>query len=118
MPTLQPGQLAHINIFTPKPGMMDDFINAQLQGLPTFGEIPGSRGSLFYRAKDDSHVILISLFEDEAAHRRFMDTPAFHHHRQRLMPLLEGTKPGYYTLTYSRDGAPEEDSLTIAGAAE
>src|SRR5260370_16749026 len=99
MPTLQPGQLAHINIFTPKPGMMDDFINAQLQGLPTFGEIPGSRGSLFYRAKDDSHVILISLFEDEAAHRRFMDTPAFLHPPHRLMQLLPRTNPRLFPLT-------------------
>src|SRR5258708_29137857 len=115
MPTLQPGQLAHINIFTPKPGMMDDFINAQLQGLPTFGEIPGSRGSLFYRAKDDSHVILISLFEDEAAHRRFMDTPAFHHHRPRLMQLLQGTKPRYYTLSYSPDRAPGAECRTTPG---
>src|SRR5258708_12616027 len=99
MPTLQPGQLAHINIFTPKPGMMDDFINAQLQGLPTFGEIPGSRGSLFYRAKDDSHVILISLFEDEAAHRRFMDTPALHHHPHPLLQPLETPQPVYSTPT-------------------
>jgi heme-degrading monooxygenase HmoA len=118
MPTQKPGQLAHINIFTPKPGRMDDFINAQLQGLPTLGDIPGSQGSLFYRANDDSHAILIALFEDEASHRRFMETPAFHRHRERLMPLLEGTRPGFYTLTYSREDAPERDKLTIAGAAE
>jgi quinol monooxygenase YgiN len=117
MPTQKPGQLAHINIFTPKPGMMDEFINAQLQGLPTLGDIPGSRGSLFYRARDDSHAILIGLFEDEASHRRFMETQAFQRHRERLMPLLEGTRPGFYTLTYFRDGASEQESLTTAGAA-
>jgi hypothetical protein len=46
-----------------------------------------------------------------------METPAFQRHRERLMPLLEATRPGCYTLTYFRD-APENDTRTIAGAAE
>ena len=100
--------LAHINIFTPKPGLMDEFIAIQLQGLPALA-VPGSRGSRLYRAKDDGRAILIAYFEDEAAHRHFMESAAFRRHRERLLPLLENTTPGYFTLVYSREGTSEEE---------
>jgi quinol monooxygenase YgiN len=109
-------QLAHINIFTPKAGMMEQFIAAQLEGVPALGEIPGARGSWLYRANDDGHAILIALFESEAAHRRFMETPAFQQHRDRLRPLLDGTAPGFYTLVYTRDGAPATEAVASAAA--
>jgi quinol monooxygenase YgiN len=109
-------RLAHINIFTPKPGTMEQFIASQIQGLPAFGEIPGSLGSWLYRANNDQHAILIALFESEAAHRRFMETPAFQQHRERLRPLLDGTAPGYYTLVYSRDSAPANEGSASAAA--
>jgi hypothetical protein len=76
-PTTQQGPLAHINIFTPKPGMMDEFVTVQLQGLASLGDIAGSRGSRMFRANDNRHAILIALFVDEASHRRFMASPAF-----------------------------------------
>jgi len=99
--------LAHINIFTPKPGQMEEFITLQLNGIPLL-TVPGSRGSRMYRSKDDQRAILIAFFDDEAAHRRFMETEAFQRHRERLLPLLENTTPGYFTLVYSREGASEE----------
>ncbi|HET7086053.1 MAG TPA: antibiotic biosynthesis monooxygenase family protein [Rhizomicrobium sp.] len=105
--------LAHINIFTPKPGLMEEFIAVQLKGLPAL-TVPGSQGSRLYRAKDDKRAILIAFFEDEAAHRKFLETPAFQRHRERLLPLLENATPGYFTLAYSRDSAPEEMELSAA----
>ena len=96
-------QFAHINVFTPRPGLMEDFVIAHLEGLPGFGDVPGSRGSRLYRANDDRNLILISFFENEAAHTRFTETPAFQQHRTRLRPFLEGTAPNYYTLIHSED---------------
>jgi quinol monooxygenase YgiN len=111
MTTPQKPQLVHINIFTPKPGMMDEFIAAQLEGLPALGDTSGSFGSRLYRAGDDSNAILVALFEDEEAHRRFMETEAFHRHRDRLRPLLESTTPAYYTLVYVRDSVTPDKAL-------
>ena len=113
----QKGQLAHINVFTPKPGMLDEFIATQLDGASTLGEIPGFRGSRLYRATDGSHAIQIAYFDDEGAHRRFMQTPEFQRQRQKLLPLLEGANPGFYTLVSVRDEGPNAESLAIAGAA-
>jgi heme-degrading monooxygenase HmoA len=103
MPSAEPQQLVHINIFKPLAGKLDEFIATHLDGLAALGDIPGSRGSRLYRANDGSQAILIALFDDEESHRRFMETPAFHRHRQRILPLVEKTTPGYYTLVYSRD---------------
>lgn len=94
---------AHINVFTPKPGMMETFIQTQLAGLPSLGDIPGSKGSRLYRAQDDKAAILIAFFESKEAHARFSESPAFLQHRQNLLPLLEGTSPGYYTLVRAED---------------
>ena len=105
MSTLKPSQLAHINVFTPKAGLMDEFMAVQLRGLPGLGPVSGSRGSWLFRAADDRDAILIALFDDEASHRRFMQSPAFQPHRERLLPLLQSTGPAYYTLAYVGQGA-------------
>ena len=110
-------QFAHINIFAPKPGMLEQFITTWLQGVSSLGDIPGSRGSRLYRANDDRNAILISFFDSEAAHRRFRETPAFHQLRQRLLPLLEGTAPGYYSLIHSQDRAFEQGQPAANSAA-
>jgi quinol monooxygenase YgiN len=105
MTKLKPSQLAHINVFTPKPGLMDEFMAVQLRGLPGLADVAGSRGSWLFRACDDGDVILVALFDDEASHKRFMQTPAFQEHRERLLPLLQRTGPAYYTLAYVGRGA-------------
>lgn len=105
MTKLKPSQLAHINVFTPKPGLMDEFMAVQLRGLPALGEVAGSRGSWLFRACDDRDAVLVALFDEEASHQRFMQTPAFKEHRERLLPLLKSTGPAYYTLAYVGRGA-------------
>lgn len=107
MTKLKPSQLAHINVFTPKPGLMDEFMAVQLRGLPGLADVAGSRGSWLFRACDDRDAVLVALFDDEAAHRRFMQTPQFQQHRERLLPLLQSTGPAYYTLAYVAGAAAE-----------
>ncbi len=107
MTTSQKRPLIQINIFTPKPGMMDAFVAAQLQGLPSLGNAPGARGSQWYRANDDRNVVAVAYFDDEDALRRFTETAAFAKHRQRLLPLIEGTAPAFYTLIYTGAGSEQ-----------
>ncbi|HEY4081177.1 MAG TPA: antibiotic biosynthesis monooxygenase family protein [Burkholderiaceae bacterium] len=96
-------EFAHINIFTPKPGMMEAFIQTQIEGLPGLGDVPGLKGSRLYRASDDKAAIQLAFFESEEAHARFRASPAFLQHRDKLLPLLEGTSPGYYQLVRAVD---------------
>jgi quinol monooxygenase YgiN len=117
MTTQTRGPVALINVFTPKPGMMDAFIAAQLDGLPALGQIAGSLSSRLYRAADDRNAILIGFFEDEDAQRRFAESAAFQAHRQRLLPLLEGASPGFYTLVYARGANPSHVGAPETAAA-
>lgn len=96
-------RLVLLNVFRPKPGMMEAFIEGQLGGLPRFGHVAGLVRSHLYRAHDDRDAILVSEWESEAAQRVFAETPAFHEHRARLQPLLDGASPGLYTLVYERN---------------
>lgn len=96
-------RLVLMNVFRPKPGMMEAFIEGQLEGLPGFGHVPGLIRSHLYRANDDRDAVLVSEWESEAAQRLFAESPAFHEHRARLQPLLDGASPAFYTLAYERN---------------
>ena len=94
--------LFHINGFTPKPGRLDDFITAQLEGVPRLGEIRGLNESRFYRAEDGSRAMILAGFDSVEAHRAFQNSAAFQTERARLLPLIESTEPGFYRLIHNR----------------
>ena len=95
--------LFNINVFTPKPGRLDDFIAAQLAGVPRLGEIRGLRESRLYRAEDGSRAILMAGFDSAEAFRTFQGSAAVQAQRAELLPLIESTAPGLYRLIHDRD---------------
>jgi len=103
----KPDPIIHVTVFEPRPGQMDPFIARQTEGLPRFGVIPGWRGSTLYRDRDGRKAILVTVWDDETAHRSFTETDAFRNHREGLIPLLEGASGGFYDPVYRR--APAED---------
>jgi heme-degrading monooxygenase HmoA len=102
MSSLTSKPLIHINIFTPKPGRVDDFITSQLEGRPRLGTIRGLNTSRLYRAEDGSRVIVVAEFDSIEAHQEFQKDAAFQAERARLQPLLEGVQPAFYRLIYDR----------------
>jgi heme-degrading monooxygenase HmoA len=96
--------LVHINILTPKPGRIDDFISSQLEGRPSLGQIRGLSTSRLYRAEDGSRAIVVAGFDSVEAYEEFQKGPAFQAERARLKPLLEGVQPAFYRLIYDRSG--------------
>jgi heme-degrading monooxygenase HmoA len=104
MSTLTSKPLVHINIFTPKPGRLDDFITNQLEARPRLGQIRGLNTSRLYRAEDGSRAIVVAGFDDVQAYEEFQKGAAFQAERARLMPLLEGVQPAFYRLIYDRSG--------------
>lgn len=109
----QQAPVTHINVFTPHPGMMDAFVAAQLEGLPKFGTIPGSRGSSFYCAEDKSCAVLVTHWDDEAAHRSFIASDAFTRHREKLLPLIARSEGRYHRLLFTRAPAEVVDTMLV-----
>ncbi|MGF1626108.1 MAG: putative quinol monooxygenase [Alphaproteobacteria bacterium] len=90
-----------INVFTPRPGRLEDLVAVQQAALPGFrGRVPGLLGSRFYRALDGRNAVLVSVFETPDDFQQFRGSDLFAAHRDRISPLLEGTNPGLYELVY------------------
>lgn len=95
------GPVTVINVFTPQPGRIDEFLQMQTEALARFrGRVDGLRGSRLFRALDGRNAIQVSMFESREALERFTGSDAFASHRDRVMPLLEQADPSLYELVY------------------
>jgi hypothetical protein len=94
-------KLVLVNIFTPKPGKLEEFLALQTAGLPVLREgVPRARGTRLYRAEDGSKAMLLSVFDTADDYRRITESAAFLTHRQQLIGLLAGSEPTRYELIY------------------
>jgi heme-degrading monooxygenase HmoA len=90
-----------INVFTPKPGALEDFLATQLAALPALrAATEGARGSRLYRAQDGSQAVMVSVFDSAADFKRFSDSATFIAHRAKILPYIESAQPGRYDLVY------------------
>jgi heme-degrading monooxygenase HmoA len=90
-----------INLFTPKPGKLDEFVEVQKAALSGFrGAVPGLQTSRFYRSPEAGTAVLISVFDTREHFERFRASELFAAHRERIAPLLAGASPGVYELVY------------------
>ncbi|PWK68443.1 antibiotic biosynthesis monooxygenase [Aminobacter sp. AP02] len=95
------GPVAFVNIFTLKPGKLDDFIALQKINLErSVGNVPGWRGSRLHRSIDGNTAIMISTFDSVADHQRVHETQGFTEHIEKVAPLIESVTPGYYQVVH------------------
>jgi heme-degrading monooxygenase HmoA len=90
-----------INVFTPKPGALNDFLSLQTAALPGLrAGAAGARGSRLYRAEDGGKVMMLSVFGTAEDFEKFTAGDAFASHRAKMLPLLEKAEPGRYQLVF------------------
>jgi len=90
-----------LNIFTPKPGWLDAFVEVQRTSLPRLARnIQGFRGSRLFRALDGTTAAMISVFDSPEDFKRWTASQAFVVHREKLATMIERTAPGVYELVY------------------
>ncbi|MBE1205654.1 antibiotic biosynthesis monooxygenase family protein [Aminobacter carboxidus] len=95
------GPVAFVNIFTLKPGKLDEFIALQKVNLGrSVGNVPGWRGSRLHRSIDGNTAIMISTFDSVADHKRVHQTQGFAEHIAKVGPLIESAVPGYYQVVH------------------
>lgn len=95
------GPVVLINLFTVKPGRMDEFIALQAANLErTRGEVPGRRGSRLHRSTDGRTAILASMFETIGDHRRLNASSQIAEHIQKIRPLVEKAEPTYFEVVH------------------
>lgn len=97
----QDGPVVFVNIFTLKPGKLDEFIALQKINLDrSVGNVPGWRGSRLHRSIDGNTAIMISTFDTVADHQRVHQTHGFAEHIAKVGPLIEGVTPAYYQVVH------------------
>jgi heme-degrading monooxygenase HmoA len=90
-----------LNIFTPKPGWLDAFVEVQRTSLPRLARnIQGFRGSRLFRAIDGTNAAMISVFDSPEDLKRWMASEPFAAHRAKLATMIDGTAPGVYEVVY------------------
>jgi heme-degrading monooxygenase HmoA len=90
-----------INVFTPRPDALNDFIALQSAALPGLrAGASGARGSRLYRAEDGGKVLMLSVFDTHEDFEKFTSGEAFAAHRAKMLPLLEKAEPGRYQLVF------------------
>ena len=90
-----------LNIFTPKPGWLDAFVEVQRTSLPRLARnIQGFRGSRLFRALDGTTAAMISVFDSPEDLKRWTASEPFAAHREKLSTMIERTAPGVYELVY------------------
>lgn len=97
------GQVLLINLFTPKPGMVDDFIAAQTgEYVRLNGQVKGWIGNRLGRAVDGSgQLVNVALFDGMESYNAWRESQLFADHLDIIRPFVEKAAPGMYELLYS-----------------
>jgi heme-degrading monooxygenase HmoA len=90
-----------VNVFTPKPGALDEFLAVQIAALPGLrAGASGSRGSRLFRAEDNSKAVMVSVFDTAEDFKRFTESAPIAAHRAKMSQFLERADAGQYQLVY------------------
>jgi heme-degrading monooxygenase HmoA len=90
-----------INVFTPKPGALDEFLALQVAALPGLrAGATDSRGSRLFRAEDNSKAVMVSVFDTAEDFKRFTESAPIAAHRAKMLQFLERAEAGQYQMVY------------------
>jgi heme-degrading monooxygenase HmoA len=96
------GAVMLINLFTTKPGMEDQFVEAQTaEYVRLKGKVPGFIGNRLGRAVDGNQIVNVAVFDSVDSYNAWRASDLFTEHLEIIRPLVENSSPGIYQLLYS-----------------
>src|ERR1035438_2035271 len=93
--------ITQINVFSIKPGKIDEFIEAERSSAASTNLPPGLIGSRMYRSLDGKSVVRVSKYESIEAHKEVHQAEALRQHIDRPSPLFESSSPALYEEVYT-----------------
>lgn len=98
------GAVVLVNVFTPKPGRMDDFIAAQTaEYVRLKGQVEGALGNRLLRALDGHRVVNIAYFASVALYDAWRKSTLFDDHLDRIRHLVDAVDPALFSAVYESD---------------
>lgn len=91
-----------INVFTAKPGKLDELVTIQAEELHGFKRkaqaVPGWISSRWHRSVDSNKAIMVTTFESIEFHKSWLEKSDFNEHYNKIKHLIEAVDGEYYTL--------------------
>jgi quinol monooxygenase YgiN len=89
-----------VNVFTAKPGKLDELVAIQSEELLNFKSkgVPGWISSRWHRSVDNNKAIMVTTWENIEFHKSWLEKAGFAEHLNKIQHLIEGTEGGHYTL--------------------
>jgi heme-degrading monooxygenase HmoA len=97
------GVVMLVNLFTPKPGMTQAFVEAQTgEYVRLKGKVAGWIGNRLGRAVDgNGQLVNVAMFDSMANYNAWRESALFAEHLDIIRPFVEKSAPGMYELLYS-----------------
>jgi heme-degrading monooxygenase HmoA len=97
------GVVMLVNLFMPKAGMEQAFIDAQTgEYVRLKGQVAGWIGNRLGRAVDgSSQLVNVAMFDSMSNYNAWRKSQLFADHLKIIRPFVEKTAPGMYELLYS-----------------
>ncbi len=97
------GLVMLVNLFTPKEGQEQAFIDAQTaEYVRLKGKVAGWIGNRLGRAVDGSgQLVNVAMFDSMANYNGWRESALFAEHLEIIRPFVEKSAPGMYELLYS-----------------
>lgn len=100
-PDQHEGAVILVNRFTPKPGQMQNFVDAQTgEYKRLLGKVAGWRGNRLHLALDGSTAVNYAVFESLKHYNDWRDSELFKEHVAIIAPFVEKSEPGIYQALY------------------
>lgn len=101
---IREGAVVLVNVFTPKPGRLDAFCEAQIAEYKRLrGQVDGALGNRLLKSSDGSKAVNIAYFASRAQYDAWRESDLFKDHFPRIEPFVEKVEPGLYQVVYETE---------------
>jgi heme-degrading monooxygenase HmoA len=101
------GPVMLVNLFTPKDGMANAFVEAQTGEYRRLkGKVDGWVGNRLGRAVDGSRFVNLAVFESLAKYNAWRESTEFAAHLDIIRPYIAEAAPGIYEVIYQAGEIP------------
>lgn len=97
------GKVMLVNLFTPKNGQVQAFIDAQTaEYVRLRGQISGWIGNRLGRTVDETgQIVNVAVFDSIDSYNAWRNSDLFAEHVDIIRPFVENSAPGMYEILYS-----------------
>ncbi len=101
---LERGAIALVNVFTAKPGQLDEFCDAQIAEYERLqGRVDGALGNRLYKQSGGRKAVNIAYFSSREKYDAWRASDLFKEHFSRIDKFLDNVEPDLFEVVYESE---------------